>query len=84
MRDAKKTDSPSISKPAAEVLGRPRSIVWPRAHPSVSGRKENKTKVLKSHPEAGTQTREGNVQKCAEMPALERCDSQPEGFRQFG
>lgn len=31
---------------------------------SVSGRKENKAKVLKSHPEAGAQTREGNNLMC--------------------
>lgn len=83
MRDAKKT-LPVYLKTAWEALGRLGSIAWPQAHLSVSGKKENKAKVLKSHPEAGTQTREGNAQKCAEMPALERCDSQLEGFRQFG
>lgn len=80
----RKPTLPEYLKTAWEALGGPGSIVWPRAHLSVSGRKKNKAKVLKSHPEAGTQTREGNVQKFAEMPALERCDRQLEGFRHFG
>lgn len=80
----RKPTLPEYLKTAWEALGGPGAESG-HGHTSLSqAGKKNRAKVLKSHPEAGTQTREGNVQKFAEMPALERCDRQLEGFRHFG